>query len=460
MPGRTRTVTIAIPVSEDRFLLTYCHERRHAMTRPRIAVLVLLALTAVLPLHAQLVSGRFVTSAYTWEQYDTVGSSATYVRAFQVAQLSVAQGDLSFHTYLQGALNATSEFGDLGRIRVYNLYLKWADIGKAVDLTAGRQAVYAGVGAGTIDGGMVRARMFDKTVTAVAYAGAPVVGRYDWISKGWDKGLAFGGQITTSLVENTKIGVSYANWREDRPAYVSLRARDTTFAPYQVPIDVDDQAYQYVGGDIHYRFENKVSLYGRYDYDINFERTARFQAGARFDVVDRLGVTADYIYRIPRVAFNSIFSAFIANNVEEMEFGADYEILPRWKAFGKVARVMYNTDESNRWTLGVAGSHGSLSYSGSDGYAGQLQSVTLQGAYPLMERMIIPNVAVNYASYRLSADDDRQDALSLAAGATVRPSQPVSIDAQVQLLTNKYYSNDVRLHVRFTYWFAEQLTLF
>jgi hypothetical protein len=74
--------------------------------------------------------------------------------------------------------------------------------------------------------------------------------------------------------------------------------------------------------------------------------------------------------------------------------------------------------------------------------------------------MIIPNAAVNYASYRLSADDDRQEALSLAAGATYRPSQPVSIDAQVQLLTNQYYSNDLRLHLRFTYWFAEQLTLF
>jgi hypothetical protein len=428
--------------------------------RPRIAAVMLLALTAVLPLHAQLVSGRFVTSAYTWEQFDTVGSAATYVRAFQVAQFSVAQGDLSFHTYLQGALNASNDFGDLGRIRVYNLYLKWANIGNAVDLTAGRQAVYAGVGAGTIDGGMLRARLFNKDVTVVGYAGTPVVGRYDWISEGWDKGLAFGGQITTSLVENTRIGVSYVNWREDRPPYSAIRAQDTTFLPVTVPIEVDDQAYQYVGGDLQYRFKNRVSLYGRYDYDVNFERTARFQAGARFDVADRLGFTADYIYRIPRVAFNSIFSAFIANNVEEMEFGAEYEILPRLRAFGKVARVMYDTDESNRWTLGLTSGYGSLSYAGGDGYAGQLQSVTLQAAYPLANRMIIPNAAVNYASYRLSADDERQDALSLAAGATFRPSQPVSVDVQGQLLTNKYYANDLRLHVRFTYWFAEQLTLF
>jgi hypothetical protein len=428
--------------------------------RPRIAAVMLLALTAVLPLRAQFVTGRFVTSAYTWEQFDTVGSSAMYVRAFQVAQLSVTQGDVSFHTYLQGALNATNEFGDLGRIRVYNLYLKWANIGDAVDLTAGRQAVYAGVGAGTIDGGMVRARLFDRGVTLVGYAGAPVVGRYDWISEGWDKGLALGGQITTTLVENTKIGVSYVNWREDRPSYSAIRAQDTTFLPVAVPIELDDQAYQYVGGDIHYRYAGKVSLYGRYDYDINFERTARFQAGARFDVVDRLGFTADYIYRIPRVAFNSIFSAFIANNVEEMEFGAEYEVLPRLRAFGKVARVMYDTDESNRWTLGLTSGYGSVSYAGGDGYAGQLQSVTVQGAYPLAGRTIIPNAAVNYASYRLSADEERQDALSLAAGVTLRPSQPVSVDLQGQLLTNKYYANDLRLHLRFTYWFAEQLSLF
>jgi hypothetical protein len=121
---------------------------------------------------------------------------------------------------------------------------------------------------------------------------------------------------------------------------------------------------------------------------------------------------------------------------------------------------MYDTDESNRWTLGLNSGFGSLSYSGGDGYAGQLQSVTLQAAYPLADRRIIPKAAVNYASYRLSADDDRQDALSLALGATFRPTQPVSIDVQGQMLTNRYYSNDFRLHLRFTYWFAEQLTLF
>jgi hypothetical protein len=421
---------------------------------------MLLAVTAAVPLHAQVVNGRFVTSMHTWEQFDTVGTSATYLRAYQVAQLSVAQGDISFHTYLQGALNATSDFGDAGRVRVYNLYAKWSDIGKVADLSAGRQAVFAGVGVGTIDGGLVRAKLFDRSVTVTGYAGAPVVGRYDWISEGWDKGLAFGGQVTTTLLENTRIGVSYANWREDRPSYTSLRARDTTFVPMSTLVETNDDAYEFVGGDLLFRHARNVSLYGRYDYDIRFERTSRVQAGARFDIDDRFGFTADYMYRVPRVAFNSIFSAFIANTVQEMEFGAEYEVFPRVRAFGKAARVMYETDESNRWTLGVNTGYGSFSYSGSDGYAGQLQSVTLQAAYPLMDRMIIPNAAVNYANYRLSADDERQDALSLAAGATFRPSQPVSVDVQGQLLTNRYYSNDVRLLARFTYWFSEQLSLF
>ena len=230
------------------------------MMRPRIAAVMLLALTAVLPLRAQLVSGRFVTSAYTWEQYDTVGTSATYLRAFQTAQLSVAQGDLSFHTYLQGALNATNEFGDLGRIRVYNLYLKWSNIGKAVDLTAGppgrlcrrrgrdhrrrsgpRQAPRQRASRSS---GMRARRWSGGTI------GSPRAGT---------RGSPSADRSPRPLLENTKMGVSYVNWREDRPAYTSFRARDTTFAPYALPIEVNDQAYQYIGGDVQYRFLSKVS---------------------------------------------------------------------------------------------------------------------------------------------------------------------------------------------------------
>jgi len=427
------------------------------MNTSRMISVALLALVLTTSLQAQIINGRFVTSFYTWEKFDTVGSSKTNLRAFQAAQVSVAQGDLSFHTYVLGAMNGVNSLGDLGFVRVYTMYARWANIGRAVDVNVGRQAVYAGAGSGTIDGILARARIYKDQFTVVGYWGSSVRPEYTGVQKNWHDNSMFGGQIVTTALQGGRLGVSYMNRRAERDPYWTTRARDTSFAAVPYYVAPNSEAEQLISGDASYTLTKMFMVYGRYDYDLYSVQTSRGQVGGRVSLTQALSLTADYTYRKPRILYNSIFSAFIANAVSEIEAGVEYSFAPLVRGFARFGNVTYTDETSQRWTVGVNTGYGSLSYSGSNGYAGELTSVNLQAAYPVLNNKLVPNAGVSYASYRLSVDDSRQNALSVVFGAIVRPVQSFSFDVQGQWLANRVYKQDMRLQAKLSYWFSERL---
>lgn len=419
-------------------------------------VLILAAGTAVAP--AQYVSGRLSTALYAWEQFDTVGVSQQRIRAYQTAQFTVSHGDLSLTTFLQGTTNLAGGFGDAGRVRLYNLYLSWRNIGKVAEVHLGRQAVYAGAGIGTMDGLLARARLFENRVTVTGYGGATVGPEFTGLRSNWSDNLFYGGQVITTVVPGARIGLSYMNRHEERDPYWALRARDTSFAPVAYHIEPDSPAEELASADARYDYSERFSVYGRYDHDLLNARTARAQGGARVQLTHNLAVSADYIHRIPRVMFNSIFSAFVTNAVDELEGGIEYGFTPMLRAFGRLASVSYTDETSTRWTVGLNTGYATVAYSGSNGYAGELSSLSAQGSYPLFGKVIIPTAGIAYASYRLSKESTRDDALSILLGASVRPSSAISVDIQGQWLTNKIMDRDLRLQARFSYWFAQRLS--
>lgn len=425
-------------------------------------------LTALLPLlilggasaPAQFVNGRFTTSFYTFQRFDTAGSSKTYLRAFQSVQLSLAEQDFSLHTYLQGAVNGTSQFGDNGNVRFYNLYLRWANIDKVLDLNLGRQAVYAGVGNGTIDGLTARARVLQDKVTLSAYGGASVNDDYTGVRKDWHDNLNLGGQVITTLVPGARIGLSYMNKHEEADPYWTLRSRDTTFTPVPYYIANESVARQLGSADVSWWYGEVVSVYGRYDYDINYKETSRGQGSVRVNVTPALALTGDYTYRKPQISFNSIFSAFTMSATSQVEGGVEYGFTPLLRAFGKLGVVSYTDTTSMTWTLGFNTGYGSVSYSGGTGYAGALESFNVMGSYPCLGNVVVPSLGFSYTSYRLSADDPKDNALALLLGAAVHPMRNFSFDVQGQWMNNRLYSHDMRLQVKLLYWFAERLSLF
>jgi hypothetical protein len=409
---------------------------------------------------AQLVNGRLTTSFYTFERFDTVGTSRTYARAFQAIQLSAAQGDISLNTYFLGAMNGTNEFGDNGRVRFYNLYLRWANIANMGEFSLGRQAVYAGAGNGSIDGLAARVRLLENSVTVQGYGGSVVKEEFTGVRSNWHDNLSYGGQIVTTALPDARCAVSYMHRKEETDPYWTLRSRDTTFTPlpyYITPLPSEEE----VGSvDVSYAYGNTATVYGRYDYDFLAKNTMRGQGAVRVNATPALAVTGEFIYRKPHVSFNSIFAAFTQNSVTEVEGGLEYQWTPLFRVFGKLGSVSYTDDNSLRWSGGIFCNYATISYAGGKGYAGKFQSFNIQGSYPLFDRMVVPTAGVSWVSYKLSMETPRQEALAILAGATVRPVKQFSFDVQGQWMRNKLYNSDMRLQVRLMYWFAERLSLF
>ncbi len=430
------------------------------MTRRVCTALLPLLILGAASASAQLVSGRFTTSFYTFQRFDTVGSSRTYLRAYESAQLSMAQNDFSVHAYLQGAVNGTSQFGDDGNVRFYNLYFRWANIARALDLSLGRQAVYAGVGNGTIDGLTARARILDDRITVTGYGGSTVNDAYTGVRKDWHDNLNLGGQVITTLIPGARIGLSYMNKREEADPYWTLRSRDTTFTPVPYYIANESVARQLGSADASWWYGDVLSVYGRYDYDFNYMETSRGQGSVRVNVTPVLALTGDYTYRKPQISFNSIFSAFTMNATTQVEGGVEYGFTPLLRAFGKLGVVSYTDTTSMTWSVGLNSGYGSVSYSGSNGFAGALQSFSVMGTYPFFGTVLVPSLGLSYTSYRLTADDPRDNALAVLLGATVRPVRNFSFDVQGQWMNNRLYARDMRLQVKLMYWFAERVSLF
>ena len=73
--------------------------------------------------------------------------------------------------------------------------------------------------------------------------------------------------------------------------------------------------------------------------------------------------------------------------------------------------------------------------------------------------MIIPTAGFSYASYRLSKESTKDNAIGVILGAAVRPStSAISFDVQGQWLTNKLMQRDLRVQARFSYWFAHRFS--
>ncbi len=424
-----------------------------------VLLFVLTFLVAGVPqASAQLVNGRLTTSVYTFEKFDTVDVSKSYIRAFQSAYLDVAQNNFSLHTHLQVAGTVMKTLDEEPDFRAYYLYARMKEIAKIFDLSLGRVPYYAGVGNGTLDGGLVRANLAESAIRLTLYGGARVP--EDLTLSGWksvDRNFVVGGQVLVTSLENARIGLSYVNKQRERLPYWTERP-DSVFNPVSVYIIPNSLKEQYFSVDADYTL-SQTRFYGRYDFDANNSETSRGQLRISHSLNEAVILTGDFIHRGPRVAYNSFFSVFATSSTDEFEAGVDYRFDPVWRIFGRGALVQYDDENSARFTVGVAQTFFGLTYRGGTGYAGELSSVSVYGAYPLLNRTLTPNASFSFGTYRLSEEAPEDDALALAVGATYRPLPALSIDLQVQDVSNRVLDSDVRFFGKINFWFAERMSI-
>lgn len=416
----------------------------------------------------QRLQARFVTSAYAWERQDTIGTSSQHLFGYQTVQLSLAGEQLSFHTYLQGFNDFAGPVKNDPTVRLYNLYAKWSNIAHIADVSIGRQPVFAGVGTGTIDGGLASLRFLDSKLKVVGYYGSLPALRYkaSMIENAADNSM-MGGQVVVAPVEFAQASVSYMKKNMRPETYLGTR-RDSLFNPYLVEIKPSATAEEYLSGDVSLDYREIISGYARFDYDLLLEKNSRFQLFTRLTpfgstsvkALQPLSLTAEYLQREPRLFFNSIFSVFSFASLKEYEVGAEYAIGTNWQVFAKYGSVAYNDATQNQITLGVNGEHISASLTRDDGDGGELSAASLNLGYPLFDNKLTPTLLIGYAHYKLSEFAPLENALSVAVGAVYRPLRTFSVDAQAQWIQNKIYNTDIRFFVRVNYLFSQQLAIF
>jgi hypothetical protein len=419
----------------------------------------LLVFTIILAgsLHAQTINGRLVTSAYGWERQDVNGTSTSQLRAYENIQLNVGSSDVSFHTYLQGSTDFSNEMHDDPALRLFNAYLRVKNVFNMVDVKVGRQPVFAGVSYGTIDGAALNIRPTDG-VEIVAYGGglAPVAQKPDFFQN-LDENWQIGGQLLLYLIEDTKIGLSYMNRHREATMFWTWRPDEQmNLAP--TLMDYGSRANQY--GSINVAHSSgRMWLFGRLDYDFNFERTSRAEVAATYQAMPELGLSLNLAHREPVLAYNSYFALLEASANQEASLGVDYRVHPRLTLLGRVSTVMYEDENAMRVSLGAANKYASIMYTKDVSYDGDLDGFNLQFTYPLMQGLLVPHVGAVYSSYALGENLDKTSTWVGVLGATVRPMKVLSFDLQGQYMTNKIYKSDMRAFARVSYWFSEALGL-
>ncbi|MDY0082401.1 MAG: hypothetical protein RBR74_04405 [Ignavibacteriaceae bacterium] len=415
----------------------------------KLILVFLLAINTIV--FAQNINGRFSSSVYTFERYDSLNSSENYVRAYEMLNLNLNYDKFSVRSYMNLETDLTKEQISDPRLRFYNLYLEARDLLNIATVKVGRQPIINNVIGGLFDGGSVTLKHSDYKLNAFYGGNVPAYQKLE-ITNNIKDNFIMGGKFTTTVIPNSQLSVGYVNKNFKPDSYFADRL-DPNLNLIEVEIENKSNQYQFVTGELNYTMPEIVQAFFRYDYDLNFNQSSRFEFDARTEAVKDLGLNVYYNFREPKIRYNSIFSVFDYGNTHEVELGADYKINRMITVIGKFGNVQYKDENSQRIGIGLSTSYGSVNYRKTFGYAGELDAVSLYSGYTLFDGLLTPSVGLSYTNYKLSPDAESNSITSLLVGTNIRPFRMLSFDLQGQYMDNKIYKNDLRLFFKLNYWF-------
>ena len=403
-------------------------------------------------LFPQNLNGRFTSAVYSLERFDSVNSSSTYARTYQMLYLTFGKDNVFLRSYmnLEGDVSRSQTYDP--RLRFYNLYVDVRDLFDVVYLKVGRQPLFSGIGGG----------IFDGMTLGFKYAGFDVNGYYGGNVPAYQKlnftddltnDFVAGGKITYYPDQNSRVALKYLNQSFKTVSYTTTRLTPDLETNPNYIIDNNSEQYQYLTAEGSYYEPKTISLNTKLDYDLNYNTLSEIEIDGRYEEIENLGIDAYYNFRQPKIRYNSIFSVFDFQNSQEIEIGADYAIDKIYKVIGKFGNVIYTDESSQRVSLGLSTPWGTLMGRKTFGYAGELNSVSAYTARSFFEGLITPSLSLAYTNYKLSSDDASNDMFALLLGLNYRPWRTLSFDAQGQYLNNKIYKDDFRLLLKLNFWF-------
>lgn len=412
---------------------------------------VFLILCLPLVVSAQNLNGRFSSSFYTFERYDTNNSSDKFIRTFQALTLNFNYEKFSLHTRTNFEANLTNALDSDARLRFYNLYLEARDVFDLFTVKLGRQPLFTPVAGGLFDGVNLKFKYSDISLTGFYGGNVPAYQKLQMTSS-LKNDYVLGGKLDVSFLEHFNAGVSYID-KNFKPLDFFAWRMDANLNLMEVLIQQNSNQYKFLTGEVSYDMPGQLNVNTRYEYDLNFNTTSKFEIDGRVQATDALGIDVYYNFREPKVRYNSIFSVFNYGNSQELEGGADYRFSKDFTLYGKFAAVKYEDDNSQRLTIGTNTKYVSFSYRRTFGYAGEMDAVSFYSSHSLFDGMLTPSVGLSFSNYKLSKDSELNNITSVLGGVNYRPWRDLSFDLQGQYFNNKIYKNDFRILFKVNHWF-------
>jgi hypothetical protein len=400
------------------------------------------------------INGRFSSSVYSFERFDTTSLSGNYLTSFQMLNLNFNKDNVSLRTFM----NYESDLGDnidgSPMMRFYNLFLEVRNLFDMATIKIGRQPAFNNAAGGIFDGLNIDLNQEYYKFNAYGGGNVPAYQKLEFTNH-LGQNFIFGGKFSTDAVQNFQVTLSYIDKNFQQESYWATRL-DAQLNPIQVLIDNNSTQYQFASAEVAYDDpKDKLSVITDYDYDLNFDQTSKVEIDGDYSPIDKLKLDFYYNFSNPLIRYNSIFSVFDYGSTQDVEIGADYILNKNITLTGKFGDVVYQDANSARITVGLNSNYGSLNYSKTFGYAGELDAISLYGAYTILQGLLTPSLGGSYTNYKLSPDAGAPtyDLTSVIAGINVRPLKSLSVDLQGQYMDNQIYKNDFRFFLKLNYWF-------
>ena len=428
------------------------------MRRIKFYLLLVVLFFVVSSGYGQVINTRLSTYFYGWERIDSLGPNApstTHVTGYQNILMDASYKKWSFNTSAQVEEDVTGKNDRGFGYRFYNLYVKGSNLFNALDLKLGRQYVSAGVGRNTLDGMSFKLKLGEnKEYQFTGFSGVltPLAYDFDYGNIKVAENFSFGGMFTFYGVKNLMLGLSYYNKKQKPLDYFATRIDSAFVSSRQVYIETGPEADQLVGLDASYS-EKNYAFFGKGYYDLNQNKLFKGEISGSWFAMPSLKFSLGYNYKEPQISYNTIFWVFEHKQYQEIEGGVDFILHKKYNFYVNVSNVMFQDDNSLKFSLGMSHPAYGLSFIKYTGYSGESDGVYGYFNYQLLKPDLTLTSSLSYSNYKINNySDNKSDALSGLLGLVWRPSPYVSVDAQGQFIKSRLYKNDTRFMIGFNYW--------
>ena len=399
-------------------------------------------------IQVSLVSGqsydtRFTSSIYSWtESYD--GTERDHLRGYQSGSLTlrdvgIKRLKIKSYFYVSDDFSEDTEGGTY--FKMYDLYADYRRAFNFTDVRFGRQFIFAGVGRGPMDGLQLTYKGW-KNGNVRLYAGTLAPLSNPETIDSWDESNIFGGELTIFRLMGNVLKLSFVRRSKniDPFALDSPRLGISSINP----ISLQRQA---AGFNLTRNINKNIDLFMRGDFSVGEGVIDENIALERGEIILTQSkpkshyLTFELSNRRPLVYVNSFFSRFtnLLRRSSDLSLAFDRKVSNDLWLNIKTASVLYGEGvNSFRFNGGFTFNKVSSGLVIRRGYGGNWTGI-YGGYYGKISRKLSLRVDGEWSDFSITSfdldDNDNSTAISLRTGINLRFNRRVSIDGELQSLS-------------------------